>query len=90
MGRAVSFFKVHLFFHFPSITGADGEQQPELRQACVDLRNQRTTEDAALSAVHGRPLNRFISRPRRRRGSHRNSFSFLLIQFTFITAINQL
>lgn len=57
MSRAVSFFKVHLFFYFPSITGADGEQQPELCQACVDLRNQRPTEDAALSAVHSRPLN---------------------------------
>lgn len=40
-----------------SITGADGEQQSELCQTRMDLRNQRTTKDAALSALHRRPLN---------------------------------
>lgn len=42
------------------VTGADGEQQPELCQARVDLRHQRPPEDAALSTLHCCPMN-FLS-----------------------------
>lgn len=46
-----------LTFPLTSVTGADGEQQSELCQARMDLRNQRTAKDAALSTLHCCPLN---------------------------------
>lgn len=42
------------------VTGIDGEQQFKFCQACLDLRHQRTTKNAALSTLHCCPMN-FLS-----------------------------
>lgn len=56
----------HLQMHdvtLPSATGADGQQQPVLRQARVDLRHQRPAEAAALPALHRGPVNPTLCLP---------------------------